>query len=40
MDWFIEGPVSEAAAATILIVILCIIFALVFFVLFPDENKK
>jgi len=40
MDWFIEGPISEAAALTLLVVVLSIIFALVFFVLFPNENKK
>ena len=35
MDWFIEGPISEATAAIILLVIISIVFALVFFLLFP-----
>lgn len=40
MDWFTEGPISEAAAATLLVVIFLTIFALIFFVLFPSKNKK
>ena len=38
MDWFTSDFITEAAAFTILIVFLLVIFALVFLVLFPNEK--